>query len=98
MQLSLPTSLYAHNIYRIFTTPKKTICTYIFFPPHNKGVSLLWVAALGGVVLFIYAVIVFAFLHESVNGQGEKAFYCETIGQCFISVIRWGLLDNLGMV
>ena len=65
-------------------------------PP--AGVALLWVAALGVVVLFIYAVISFAFLDESVNEQGENALFCETLGQCFVSVIRWGLIDNLGLV
>ena len=62
------------------------------------GVSLLWVAVLGGIVLYIYAVISFAFLHESVNDEGENALFCDTLGQCFISVVRWGLIDNLGLV
>ena len=62
------------------------------------GISLLWVAALGGVVLYIYAVISFAFLHESVNDLGDNKLYCDTLGQCFITVIRWGLIGNLGLV
>lgn len=48
-------------------------------------------------VLYIYAVISFAFLHESANSEGN-ALYCDSLGQCFISVIRWGLIDNLGLV
>ena len=72
--------------------------TYDNFLPMMKGVALLWVAALGGVVLYMYAVITFAFLHESVNDKGENALYCDTLGQCLISVIRWGLIDNLGLV
>ena len=67
------------------------------FPPHAGG-ELLWVAFLGGIVLYIYAVISFAFLHESVNDEGRYALYCDTLGQCFMSVIRWGLIGNLGLV
>lgn len=63
-----------------------------------SGFALLWVAALGGVVLYTYAVITFAFLHESANTEEEDNLYCETLGQCFITVVRWGLIDNLGLV
>lgn len=59
------------------------------------GIALLWVAGLGGVVLYIYAVISFAFLHESFNTQD---LYCDSLGECFISVVRFGLIDNLGLV
>ena len=62
------------------------------------GVSLLWVAVLGGIILYIYAVISFAFLHESFHDKGENPLYCNTLGHCFITVIRWGLIDNLGQV
>ena len=66
------------------------------------GVALLWVAALGGVVLYIYAVISFAFLHESADNEAdsdrENDLFCDTLGQCFITVIRYGLIDNLGLV
>lgn len=62
------------------------------------GIALLWVAGLGGVVLYIYAVISFAFLHESFNTKGDDPLYCDSLGECFISVVRWGLIDNLGLV
>lgn len=60
------------------------------------GIALLWVAGLGGVVLYIYAVISFAFLHESFDPQED--LYCESLGECFITVVRYGLIDNLGLV
>lgn len=60
------------------------------------GIALLWVAGLGGVVLYIYAVISFAFLHESFNPKAN--LYCESLGECFITVVRYGLIDNLGLV
>ena len=63
------------------------------------GKSLLWVAALGIMVLFIYAVISFAFLHESFFVENpEFPLFCESLGQCFVSVMRYGLLDNIGLV
>ena len=67
-----------------------------------SGIVLLWVAALGGVVLYIYAVISFAFLHESADNEADSNrdndLFCDTLGQCFITVIRYGLIDNLGLV
>lgn len=66
------------------------------------GVSLLWVAALGGVVLYIYAVISFAFLHESADNEDDDdkdaSLFCDTLGECLITVVRYGLIDNLGLV
>ena len=47
-------------------------------------------------VLFIYAVISFVFLHEffvTDNGQ-----FCRTLGECVVTVVRDGLLDTLGLV
>ena len=87
-----------------FVLSQKTVThSPYFYSVHSicclvAGISLLWVAALGAVVLYIYAVISFAFLHESVNDLGENKLYCDTLSQCLISVIRWGLIDNLGHV
>ena len=65
----------------------------------SAGISLLWVAALGVVILFIYSVISFAFLHESFLAENdEDDLYCNNLFQCFITVIRYGLIDNLGLV
>lgn len=57
----------------------------------------MWVAALILIVLFIYSVISFAFLHESVNNQ-DMSLYCNTLGECFVTVIRVGLINSLGSV
>ena len=57
-------------------------------------------AILGLVVLYIYSIISFAFLHESFlapdNNDGD--LFCDTLYQCFFSTIRYGLIDNLGLV
>lgn len=64
------------------------------------GKSLLWVAALGVVVLYIYAVVSFAFLHESFEApdNDDATLFCSTLYECFASTIRYGLIDNLGLV
>ena len=53
-------------------------------------------------MLYIYAVISFAFLHESANNDGaedkDASLFCDTLGECFITVVRYGLIDNLGLV
>lgn len=64
----------------------------------HTGKALLWVAALILVILFIYSVISFTFLHESFINDGESALFCTNLGQCFVSVIRVGLIDSLGLV
>ena len=64
------------------------------------GQSLLWVAALGLVVLYIYAVVSFAFLHESFQApdNDDATLFCSTLYECFVSTIRYGLIENLGLV
>ena len=66
--------------------------------PH-VGISLLWVAILGLVVLYIYSVVSFAFLHESLLMPNEEAkLFCNSLFQCLITIIRYGLLDSPGLV
>ena len=66
------------------------------------GRSLLWVGALGLVVLYIYSVGTFAFLrnefHEPNPGDGDSVRFCQSLFHCFISVLEYGLLDTLGSV
>ena len=62
------------------------------------GISLVWVALLGLVMLFIYAVISFAFLHNFFIVYDDAALYCASLLQCAYSVLRYGLIDNIGLV
>ena len=71
---------------------------YIFL--FHAGKSLLWIAALGLAILFIYAIVSFVFLRDSVhniNNEGSSMF-CENLGQCFVTVLRVGLIESLGSV
>ena len=63
------------------------------------GWTLLNVAVLGAVVIYIYAMICFAFVHESFLTSYKPApLVCDTITQCFVSIIRDGLENSLGRV
>ena len=57
------------------------------------GKSLLWVAILGLIVFYIYALISFALLRSSFDPDSE--LYCATLWQCTITVIRYGLVGDL---
>jgi len=71
-------------------------------PPstNHAGIALVWVAILGLVVLYIYSVVSFAFLHESflMPDNDDANLFCNTLFECLISVLRYGLIDNLGLV
>ena len=62
--------------------------------------ALLWVAAFILVVLFIYSVLAFGFLHQSffLAASQDEPLFCETLAQCFGTVVRFQLLDELGAV
>lgn len=64
----------------------------------HLGDSLLMVAVLGLIVLFIYAMASFAFLHNFFLETSDAELYCETLAQCMYSILRYGLLDNIGLV
>lgn len=69
---------------------------------YTVGRSLLYVGALGLVVMYIYSVGVFAFLpnefHDPDPEGGDNVLFCRSLLQCFISVLEYGLLDTLGAV
>ena len=64
-----------------------------------SGNSLIWTGILGLIVLFIYAVLSFATLHNKfVADNDDGPLYCDTLTQCMYSVLRYGLIDNIGLV
>ena len=60
----------------------------------KNGISLLWVAALMVIVIYMYSLASFAFLRAHFD-MGDGMF-CQTSWQCFISSLRVGLMDSLG--
>lgn len=63
-----------------------------------KGLSLLLVALLGAIVMVIYSVFSFVFLREFFYVSSDSYLYCDTVGECFFTVLKYGLLDNIGIV
>jgi len=59
----------------------------------------LWVAALGLIVIYVYAVGTFAFMPNDFDSNGEsRALFCGTLFECFVTVLDYGLLDTIGLV
>ncbi|XP_062618413.1 inositol 1,4,5-trisphosphate receptor type 1-like [Saccostrea cucullata] len=58
-----------------------------------NGISLLWVAILGLIVIYIYALVGFSLLRAFFS-PGEF-LYCSTLWQCTITVIRYGLIGDM---
>ena len=91
-------------------TKNGMFCKYLFFKNSIRivinnyiifaytGDALIFVAILGLVVLFIYAVISFAFLHNFFIPTVNAELYCGNLAQCMYSILRFGLLDNIGLV
>ena len=79
---------------------KQFLDTYIIYWIY-VGRQLLWVAALGVAVIYIYSVAAFALLpnkFHNPNEDAENVLFCRTLIQCFVSVLEYGLLDTIGLV
>ena len=61
---------------------------HIFHP----GKSLLWVAVLGLVIFYLYALVAFAFFRDVF--VPSKYLYCSTLWQCTMTMVRYGLLGD----
>ncbi|XP_055955374.1 inositol 1,4,5-trisphosphate receptor type 1 [Patella vulgata] len=59
----------------------------------QNGKSLLWVAVLGLVVFYLYGIIGFALMRSMFDPN--EYLYCNTLWQCTITVIRYGLIGDL---
>lgn len=61
----------------------------------RSAVQLISVALLGLSILFIFAVFSFIFWHNYFDNVHR---FCETMVECYVSVIREGLLETLGIM
>ncbi|XP_052817063.1 inositol 1,4,5-trisphosphate receptor type 3-like isoform X2 [Mya arenaria] len=59
----------------------------------QNGVSLLWVAILGFIVIYIYSLVGFSLL-RAYFAPGDY-LYCSTLWQCTVTVIRYGLIGDM---
>ncbi|XP_041375271.1 inositol 1,4,5-trisphosphate receptor type 1-like [Gigantopelta aegis] len=58
-----------------------------------NGMSLLWVAVLGFILIYIYSLVGFALLRAYF--KPNDYLYCTTLWQCFVTVIRYGLIGDM---
>lgn len=59
---------------------------------------LLWIAAFILTVLFAYSVVAFAFFYRSFETNDSEGKFCASLLECLVTVIRFGLQDQLGLV
>ena len=62
----------------------------------KNGSALIWVSILGVVIIYIYSVISFAFYRGSFDYQSD--LWCDSLWECFLTCLDWGLRDGLGDV
>jgi len=53
----------------------------------------VWVAVLGCIVFYLYALVSFALLRSSFDP--DEGMYCATLWQCTVTVIRYGLIGDI---
>jgi len=58
------------------------------------GKSLLWVALLLLIVIYMYSVISFAVLRDELRSDATQNMFCDTLDECLITVLRFGLIEN----
>ena len=60
------------------------------------AVQLIYVAIIGEVLILMFSVIAFAFLHEYFETQNN--LFCSTLWECFVTVTYEGWLSTIGAV
>ena len=62
----------------------------------TTGRSLIWVAILGMIIIYIYALVGFAFFRPVFKDDEEQ--YCNTLYECTVTVIRYGVVGDISEV
>ena len=60
------------------------------------ALQLIYVAIVGEVLILIFSVIAFAFLHDYFENENE--LFCSTLWECFVTVTHDGWLSTIGTV
>ena len=61
----------------------------------KNGGTLLYVALLIVILIFFFSLFVFGFMRE--NMDRDEGLYCHTLFQCFVTSMRFGLLEGGGL-
>jgi len=86
--LGLVTYGYTYCFHLLHIVVSNDILTRVLQSVTKNGLSLLWVAALGVVVIYIYSVITFAYFRSSFNVVDYM--YCDNMWQCFLTSLNMG--------
>ena len=87
--MNLYISCWCHILDRV----NHPIITRLTLTPPLVGKSLIWVAILGCIVFYLYALISFALLRSSFDPA--DGLFCSTLWQCTVTVIRYGLVGDI---
>lgn len=58
----------------------------------TTGKSLLWVAVLGLVIFYLYALVAFALFRDVFDPRNQM--FCGSLWQCTVTMIRYGLVGD----
>eukprot|EP00056_Hartaetosiga_gracilis_P013189 m.216420 g.216420 ORF g.216420 m.216420 type:complete len:1714 (-) comp13804_c0_seq6:90-5231(-) len=61
----------------------------------KNGRTLLWVAALMGLIIYVYSFITFAFYRRFLDH--EEGYWCDDLFQCVVTTMRFGLMQGGGI-
>lgn len=78
----------------IYPFLENSVILHIIQALKRSAYQLLIIFALGIVFIYIYAVVSFALISNYFSE--EKDEFCNNVFQCFVTILRVGLLDTLG--
>ena len=100
--LSLPFRGYFYPISLLFILERSDILRRVLLAVTKNGKSLIFVAILGFIVIYIFSVIGFALFYQqaqsTVEPDSQNYVFCRTLYECFISIGRWGLVETVAVI
>ena len=98
--VSLPSRGYLYPICLLYILEMSEILRRVLLAVTKNGKSLIFVAILGCIVLYMFGIIAFALFSQqaqsTIKPDSEAYIFCHTLYECFVTVGRWGLLDTIG--
>ncbi|XP_019850014.1 PREDICTED: uncharacterized protein LOC109580894 isoform X2 [Amphimedon queenslandica] len=92
---ALTTSSYFYCGCILYVFIRSNVLNYVLTALARSALQLISVALLGLSILLIFAVFSFILWHNYFDNVHR---FCETMVECYVSVIREGLLDTLGIM
>lgn len=59
----------------------------------QNGRSLIWVGVMGLIIIYLYALVAFAFMRAIFSEDDE--LYCNHLYECFVTVLRYGVIGDI---